>query len=193
MVGAFEDPRVAGVSSRQVPWPGAPWKEVKRLHQVFGGIRVVFEREDAGDIVFSNAASGIRRTLWLRQPFTLPAAEDLDWARRVVADGWRIVYEPGATVYHSHHESPRAQARRLIDISRAHEATLSPRARRRTIRDAVELPRPSQSIVALEAPFRRKLEHIAELMRTAYYYVVDYSRTGTTAEHRRNESRLPER
>ena len=38
------------------------------------------------------------------------------------AAGWKIVYEPAAVVYHSHDESPRAQARRLIDISRVADA-----------------------------------------------------------------------
>ena len=55
------------------------------------------------------------------------------------------------------------------------------------------LYRDSRSIVALEEPLRRKLEYVAELMPTVFYYVVDYPRAGTTAEHRRNESRLSER
>jgi glycosyltransferase involved in cell wall biosynthesis len=189
MAAPFEDPRVAGVSSRQVPWTGAPWKEVRRLEQVFGTTRFVYGREAASEVVFSNAASGIRRAVWQEQPFTLPAVEDLEWARRVATAGWTIVYEPGAVVHHSHSEGARAQARRLIDISRAHEATLSPRARRRTIRDAIGLLyRDSRSIVALDEPLGRRVQHLAELLRTVYYYVVDYSRPGTTAEHRRVES-----
>ena len=188
MVAAFEDPRVAGVSSRQVPWPDAPWKEVERIRVVFGETRFVYGLENEAEIVFSNAASGIRRTAWREQPFTLPAVEDLDWARRVVASGWKIVYEPGAAVFHSHSESPRAQARRLIDISRAHDATPLRGSRGRTIRDAAGLVyRDSSSIFALEEPILRKLGYMVELARTAWYYVVDYSRPGTTAEHRRDE------
>jgi glycosyltransferase involved in cell wall biosynthesis len=190
MVGAFEDPQVAGVSSRQVPWPGAHWKEVKRLGQVFGVTRLVYGLEDLDQIVFSNAASAIRRSVWMTQPFTLPAVEDLDWARRVVTVGWNIVYQPEATVYHSHDERARAQARRLIDIARAEETALSPRTLRRTIREAAGLlRRDSRSIFALDEPVRAKLEYATSLVRTAYYYVVDFSRPGTTADHRRAESR----
>ena len=43
--------------------------------------------ESGGEILFSNAASCMRRSVWLEQPFTLPAAEDLEWAERVVAAG----------------------------------------------------------------------------------------------------------
>ena len=194
VVAAFEEPRVAGVSSRQVPWPDAPWKEVERLRRVFGDTRLVYGRENASEIVFSNAASGIRRAAWREQPFTLPAVEDLEWARRVVSAGWSIVYEPGASALHSHWESARAQARRLIDISRAHDAGTAPRARRQTVRDAAGLfYRDSRSIVTLEEPVRRKLGYVNELARTVCYYVVDYSRSGTTAERRRDESRhLPD-
>jgi rhamnosyltransferase len=188
MVAAFEDPRVAGVTCRQVPWPDAPWKEVERLQLVFGDTRMVYRPDTEAEIVFSNAASGIRRAAWQEQPFTLPAVEDLDWARRVVKSGWRIVYEPGAAVFHSHSESPRAQARRLIDISRAHDGSHPRRSRRRVIRDAAGLLyRDSRSIVALEEPIRRKIGYIGEIARTAYYYVVDYSRSGTTAERRREQ------
>jgi glycosyltransferase involved in cell wall biosynthesis len=191
IVAAFEDPRVAGVSSRQVPWPDAPWKEVERLRRVFGDTRTVYGPDAGAELVFSNAASGIRRTAWQEQPFTLPAVEDLEWARRVVAAGWKIVYEPGASVFHSHTESPRAQAQRLIDISRAHDTSLEPRGRGRTIRDAAGLfYRDSRSIAAFEEPVRRKLGYLAELARTTYYYVADYSRSGTIAERRREERAL---
>ena len=189
MTAPFEDPQVAGVSSRQVPWPNAPWQELQRLRTQFGTTRRVYSAADADEIVFSNAASAIRRSVWSDQPFTLPAVEDLDWARRVIAAGWSIVYEPEAAVYHSHHETPRARARRLIDISRVHHAEAEPRVQRRTLREAAGLiVRDSRSILRLDDPFRRKLSHLADLLRVAFYYVVDFSRSGTTAERRREDS-----
>jgi rhamnosyltransferase len=185
MVAPFADPLVAGVASRQVPWDDAPWRELLRLRRQFGETRRVYTRDDGDDIVFSNAASCIRRSAWQREPFTLPAAEDLEWARRVVADGQTVVYEPAAAVYHSHLESPRAQAQRLIDVNRI----ASPderRTRRRTVREAAGLLyRDSRSIAGLDEPAGRKLGHLVELVRTVSYYVVDFSRSGTTAERRR--------
>jgi glycosyltransferase involved in cell wall biosynthesis len=188
MLAAFDDPLVAGVSSRQVPWPGAPWKEVERLARVFGDARRVYGIDDVAEVLFSNAASAFRRSVWRDRPFTLPAVEDLDWARRMVEAGWKIAYEPSASVFHSHTESPRAQAQRLIDISRAHEGGQASRSRRRVLHDALGLVyRDARSIVALDEPIARKIDYVGELVRTAYYYVLDYSRPGTTAERRRDE------
>ena len=49
----------------------------------------------------------MRREVWERAPFdeTLPGLEDREWARRVLAAGWQIVYEPLAMVYHEHAET----------------------------------------------------------------------------------------
>ena len=135
-------------SSRQVPWPDAPWQEVQRLQRpvrrrpprICSRATRRRARCSATPRRRSGGASGSE------QPFTLPAVEDLDWARRVVAAGWTIVYEPAAVVYHSHHESPRAQARRLIDISRV----TTPAARRTRLRTACA--RPPGSSTATRGP-----------------------------------------
>ena len=182
----FQRPEVAGVSTRQVPWPDAPWREVKRLKQVFTEAPRTFSRLDAEGLLFSNAASAIRRSVWQEHPFTLPAVEDLDWAQRVVAVGWSIVYEPRTAVFHSHRESPRAQARRLIDINRVNHGK---RTRLRTLRESAGyVKRDAVSIVTLDDPLSRKLGYLAELVRTACFYVIDFSRAGTTAERRRRDS-----
>jgi GT2 family glycosyltransferase len=188
MTAPFDDPHVAGVSCRQVPWPDAPWREVHRLRHQFGEARRIYSQEDADGLLFSNAASSIRRSVWADEPFTLPAAEDLDWAERVVSEGWTVVYEPKAAVYHSHDEPARAQARRLIDVNRV--ADEAPRTRRQTLREAVGLLfRDSRTILASDEPLRRKLVDLSELARVAWYYVVDFSQSGTTAERRREETR----
>ena len=186
MVAPFADAQVAGVAGRQVPWQDAPWREVMRLSRQFGPERRDYRAGQAGEVVFSNAASCIRRSVWLGERFTLPAAEDLEWAQRVVSAGHTVVYEPEAAVYHSHRESPRAQALRLIDISRVDSAGGTSRTRRRTLREAAGLLyRDSRSIARLDEPPRRKLAHLAELLRVVAYYVLDFSRSGTTAERRR--------
>ncbi len=179
----FDDPRVAGVGSRQVPWPDAPWTEVVRLAEQFGEE----SRTSAnGEVVFSNAASVIRRDAWVDQRFELPAAEDADWARKVCARGWTIVYEASVAVHHSHHESPRAQALRLIDINRVLDRDRTGRTLLRTLREALGLVvRDTRRIIALEGPTAgKKLSHIAALLQLAWFYVLDFSRSGTTAERR---------
>ena len=189
MTAPFEDDRVAGVAGRQVPWPDAPWQEVHRLAHQFRDEGSTYSPGSNGDIVFSNAASVIRRSVWCEHPFTLPVAEDLEWAQRVVAAGWIVVYEPAASVYHSHFESPRAQALRMIDINRPRDTEATRRNRLRTVREAAGmLVRDGRKILGLDEPVRRKLVYLADLVRMVCYYVVDFSRAGTTAERRREES-----
>jgi rhamnosyltransferase len=188
MMAPFADPQVAGVAGRQVPWPGASWEEVRRLRLQFGSVRREYSSENADEMVFSNSASCIRRSVWLDAPFTLPAVEDMDWARRVIAAGWKIVYEPEAAVYHSHHEGVRAKARRLIDISRASDMRGADRTTRRTVHEAVGfVHRDATAVLSLDEPFRRKLRYLIDIFRVAWFYVIDSSRSGTTAERRRED------
>jgi glycosyltransferase involved in cell wall biosynthesis len=189
MTGPFGDPKVAGVSSRQVPWPDAPWQEVHRLRQQFSESPRVHSKRSTDELVFSNAASCLRRQVWQKHRFTLPAVEDLDWAHRVIDAGWTIVYEPRAAVYHSHVESARAQALRMIDINRVLDGDSRLRTRRRTLREALGLVfRESRKIIALDEPVRRKRRYLVELIEMAGYYVLDFSKAGTTAERRGAES-----
>jgi len=185
MTEPFTDPRVAGVACRQVPWPDAPWQEVHRLRHQFPDSNRTFEGE--ADVTFSNAASAIRLAVWRDEPFTLPAAEDVEWAQRVIRKGRTIVYTAGATVRHSHREGPRAQALRMIDLHRVLDDGQPPRSVWRTIREAGGfVVRDGRRIVALDDQTAgRKLVHLAELVRMACYYVVDFSRSGSTAERRR--------
>jgi rhamnosyltransferase len=186
MVAPFANPEVAGVACRQMPWPEAPWREVQRLRRMFGEVGGRYTSDHGDGLVFSNAASCIRRSVWEAQPFRLPAAEDREWAERVLAAGWTVVYEPAAAVYHSHAESPRAQALRLIDINRVRAGEGVRRTARRTLHEAAGLVyRDSRAILALDESPRRKLAYLADLLRTVRYYIVDFTRSGTTAERRR--------
>jgi glycosyltransferase involved in cell wall biosynthesis len=188
MIAPFAAADVAGVSSRQVPWPDAPWQEVHRLRHQFADSGRSYSRGGGDGVVFSNAASAIRRAVWREEPFLLPAAEDLEWAKRVIAAGWRIVYESEAAVYHSHDESPRAQALRLIDINRVLGTDRSRRRSRAVREGAGILGRDGAKILGLDEPVRRKVLYLAELVRMVYYYIADFSRAGTTAERRREDS-----
>jgi glycosyltransferase involved in cell wall biosynthesis len=191
LTAPFQDPRVAGVVSRQLPWPDAPWREVQRLGWMFGEERRAYTSAEAQGLIFSNAASCVRRSVWREQPFTLPAAEDQEWAERVVAAGWTVVYEPAAAVHHSHAESPRAQARRLIDINRV-RCEDGARSRHRTLREAAGLLyRDGSAILALKESPWRKAAHLADLLCMVFFYVKDFTSVGTTAERRRRDSSRP--
>lgn len=187
MVAPFDDPQVAGVSSRQLPWPNASWKEVHRLRTQFGETSGRYKAGNADEATFSNAASAIRSTVWRQHPFISTwAAEDVEWARRVIDLGWTIVYEPRASVFHSHDEDPRSQAHRWIDIRRAQHG-----CERRSLlsraRDAVGLVyRDTRTIRALDVSPRCKSRYLKAVLSTAYHYVVEFNQAGSTAERRRD-------
>ena len=111
----------------------------------------------------------------------------------MIAEGLTVVYEPAATVYHSHDESPRAQARRMIDINRA-LTIAGGRTRRRTLREAAALLyHDGRVILGLDEPLRRRLAYLGELFQVIFYYLVDFSQSGSTAERRRAPATPPSR
>jgi rhamnosyltransferase len=183
MVAPFADDRVAGVASRQVPWSGAPLREVLRLAREFPEAGRVYESVNGDGVLFSNAASCVRRSVWAEQPFTLPAAEDMEWAARVVGAGWTVVYQGEAAVYHSHDETPRAQAQRMIDVNRVDDED---RPLRKTLREAAGIVyRDTRMILGFDEPPARKLAHLWELAQMVFFYVFDFRRSGSIAERRR--------
>ena len=190
MTRPFEDPRVAGVAKPSRCHGRTP-RGTRCTDSVSSSARRATPPWTIATVVFSNAASVIRRAAWRDQPFVLPAAEDADWAEKVAVQGWTIVYEAGAAVSHSHRESPRAHALRMIDINRVLDRDRTPRTRLRTVREAAALVvRDGRRIIALEGQTSmRKLAHLVELIRLAWYYVIDFSRSGTTAERRGAGSR----
>ena len=114
---AFADPAVAGVYGRQEPLPDSSDFDKRDLWTAFGLDRRVQYRDN----FFHNANSMIRRNVWQTLPFneTLSGVEDRDWAKRALARGHRVVYEPAAGVYHFHginHGRDQARATRVARV-----------------------------------------------------------------------------
>ena len=180
MLGHFKDNNVAGVFCRQIPWPEAYWREVRRLENMFADSSRTFQLEDAEYVRFSNAASCIRRSAWEKHPFIMPAAEDLEWAAWMVKNGLKIVYEANALVYHSHSESCRQMARRMIQLEKAADIRLKRKrglmltirqsigCASRDLRDVFRLPNPK--------PGRPRL--ICDIIVRSYWFVRDFARAG---------------
>jgi CMP-N-acetylneuraminic acid synthetase/GT2 family glycosyltransferase len=96
----FEDSDVAGVYGRQEPLAFTPDFDKRDLSIIFGLDRRV-QRKDS---FFHNANSMLRRDLWEKTPFdeTVTNIEDRIWAERMLQRGYKIIYEPAASVYHYH-------------------------------------------------------------------------------------------
>jgi rhamnosyltransferase len=111
------DGRVAGVYSRQVPHENSSLFTQIRTNRFFAsgeGKRISYiddmegyDRLSPGKkrllCNFDNVSSCIRKSVW--ENFKFPETEfgeDIEWAKRVLEAGYKIIYEPDSKVYHSH-------------------------------------------------------------------------------------------
>lgn len=120
LIKHLKDPRVAGVYGRQIPRAGTSLSEKRDILERYREKVVVQSKE----YFFSNVNAAIRKDVWERVRFseTMPCAEDWDWARRVQALDYLIVYEPGAAVFHSHNHSFMQVYRRAESVARGASA-----------------------------------------------------------------------
>jgi rhamnosyltransferase len=109
MANPFTDLEVAATFGRDIPWPEACPSQAL-------DIRTHFSDTGVDGAKFSNANAAVRKPIWQAFQFneTLPASEDLFWARDVMGSGYQIRYIPQAEVYHSHTSSPRYIFKRYL-------------------------------------------------------------------------------
>ena len=116
------DARVGGVYGRQLPHEDAIPSERYFLDFLYGPEPRVQRLDDPSGLSFettlySNVNGAVPRAVWERYRFAddLIMSEDQEWSRRVLLDGFSIVYEPLAAVRHSHIYSVTAAFRRFFD------------------------------------------------------------------------------
>lgn len=115
-------PDVAGAYGRQLPHADARPPEQFFLEFLYGP-RARVQRLEADEeltfeaTLFSNVNAAVSRSLLERFPFRddLTMSEDQEWSRRVLRDGYSLVYEPLAAVRHSHAYTIRSAFRRFFD------------------------------------------------------------------------------
>ena len=117
LVSELDDESVGGVYGRQEPLAFTPDLDKRDLLITFGLDR----REQVKDSFFHNANSAFRRSLWEQFPFDerVTNIEDRIWAHAIQQAGYKIVYEPSASVYHYHgiHQNQdRARCGNIIKI-----------------------------------------------------------------------------
>lgn len=107
-------PKVAGVYGKQQPLSYSSDFDKRDLLITFGLDR----RVQVKDSFFHNANSIIRRAVWEEIPFDDQATniEDRIWAKQVLDRGYRIIYEPEASVYHYHGIHQNADAERCQKV-----------------------------------------------------------------------------
>ena len=124
------EPGLAGVYGRQLAHVDATPPERYFLDFLYGPESRVQQAAAPDDLtmettLFSNANSAIPRELLERYPFAedILIAEDQDWSRRVLLDGFAIRYEGGAAVRHSHSYTLFTGFRRFFESGVAGERT----------------------------------------------------------------------
>ncbi len=127
----FDDPKVAGVSSRQIPPPNGP-AELKikaeldmRANEPVTQIKLsdhpdyaTYSPEERVELYrFDNVGAMLRRSAWETIPFgACDYAEDLLWAKRALEAGHTLVRDFTAPIVHAHRRSFSYEFRRgLLD------------------------------------------------------------------------------
>jgi CMP-N-acetylneuraminic acid synthetase/GT2 family glycosyltransferase len=116
----FEDKNVAGVYGRQEPMSFTSDFDKRDLSIVFG----LDKKIQTKDSFFHNANSMIRRNLWEEVPFNENTTniEDRIWAQNMLHEGYKIVYEPEASVYHYHGIHQNGDIERCRNVVRIMES-----------------------------------------------------------------------
>jgi rhamnosyltransferase len=123
MLRNFGDVAVGAVYGRQVPQSGSTQERHDALNTMYGSERLVKDASTKQSLGyryyhFSDANAAIRREVWemTRFPEELKVFEDLGIAKRILDGRWKIVYEPEASVVHSHNHSTVQLFKRYFDI-----------------------------------------------------------------------------
>jgi glycosyltransferase involved in cell wall biosynthesis len=99
----FTDPAVALVYGKQRGGQTAKYSEEQIFRKWFPESSDTSQKHP----FCNNANCAVRKSFWMQMPYdeTLTGLEDLDWAKRVVQKGHRIVYSSDAEIVHIHNET----------------------------------------------------------------------------------------
>ena len=122
------------VYGRQLGGKSSKFSEIQDMRRTFGSKRDILKPPR---FFANNANSAIRKDLWQKHPFdeSLLGLEDIEWAKYWMEQGYRVVYEPAAALYHFHDENWRqirkryyreAVAARWIGIKGTKHAIVNP-------------------------------------------------------------------
>ena len=108
---------IAGVYGRQEPLSFSSDLDKRDLINTFG----LDKKVQINDTFFHNANSAFRKELWKKFPFDeqVTNIEDRVWGQKVIENGFKIIYQPKASVYHYHgihHNQNPERAKNVVRI-----------------------------------------------------------------------------
>ena len=108
---------IAGVYGKQEPIENSNFRDIIDLSYLFGNDK----KYQSKDPFFHNANSIIQKTLWIKKNFDnkIKHIEDRIWAQYFQLKGFKIVYEPKASVFHHHgvfHHNNLERTKKISEI-----------------------------------------------------------------------------
>jgi glycosyltransferase involved in cell wall biosynthesis len=105
LVEPFSDSKVGLVYGKQRGACDSKYSEKQIFHQWYPEEKTACQ----GHPFCNNANAAIRKELWQKSKYNenLTGLEDLDWAKRIMEEGYVIAYQPDAEVVHVHNERIR--------------------------------------------------------------------------------------
>lgn len=103
-----QNERLAGIYSRHFPKPGCPLYMQRDLLKSMPSAPIQWQTAKTWNFfLFSTVSGAMRKEIWEKIPFqdNIPIAEDQEWAKNALNAGYKILYNPESSVYHSHHYS----------------------------------------------------------------------------------------
>lgn len=164
LVKNTEDPLVAGIYGGQIPKENASPMEEFFIKHTYPNCKKIYSlrgKKTLNDLFFSNTNSVIKRRVWEKIPLPeMLKSEDQEWAKRALLAGFKIIYEPEAFVYHSHHYTLKQVFKEYFDSG----ATMP-----YVYKDGIDIP-----------PFLRrginyKIEQLRYLVEKGYSRYIPYS------------------
>ena len=130
LVSAMQQPDVAGAYSRQIPhpehdvlvrWSVTQWptfRTERRVQAYPQNWHQISAEERYWLALFDDVSSCMRKDVWEQFSYHNVHCEDVEWSNRVLAAGYKIVFEPASVVYHSHQRSQRYEFKRAYVFNR---------------------------------------------------------------------------
>ena len=120
LVSDLEQENIAGVYGRQEPLAFTSDLDKRDLITIFG----LDKKIQIKDSFFHNANSAFRRDIWKQYPFDekVTNIEDRVWGEKVIQQGFQLIYEPKASVYHWHGINQNMDQQRAKSIVRILES-----------------------------------------------------------------------
>jgi glycosyltransferase involved in cell wall biosynthesis len=117
LIANLRNKKVAGVYGRQKPLSYSSSFDKRDLINLFGKDKKI----QVKDSFFHNANSAISRKIWKKIKFNekTPHIEDRIWGHEIIKKGFKIIYDPNASVFHWHginQDMNKERSDKIVDI-----------------------------------------------------------------------------